>query len=431
MLLCGQFLLGCAATERTDWLGIDLRLATQPPSTQPASAPIDPAERDVDFRLMTELGVNLVRLDLMDWSRIQPSADARYDFSAIDRVVRLAEKANIEITAVCTGVPAWAVDNPPAKLPARDKSREFVSFVRTFVERYGGGAKAMPGLRRPIRAFECFPTPEDAPTAEYAYWLKTFHDAVQGVAPKATVVLGSLASPGLKEPTRPQGHYDTFFERLLAEPELEGPSYPYFDVVAFQSFPRSFPGRPPFEHHVIYLRQKMSARRISRPIWLTAFGANSNDPHARGDDRQAAELVRWAIHGRTLGLDRMYLHTLQDAPPGQDPKDSPAFGLVRAGGGGQQPALKPAFQALTTLLDILKTQGHVTRRADGIYMLSGQKEPTYVVWLVPSYDASGFLISGWWDVRTINGQRYVREGREIKPTDQPIFLQRTASPFIR
>ncbi len=432
LLPCGHFLPGCAAPEQTDWLGIDVRLATPIAGSQPASAPNAPIDGEVDFRLMAELGVNLLRVDLMDWSRVQPGPEGRYDFSAIDRLVRLADKANIEITAVCSGVPAWAAANPPAKLPARDKSQAFVNFVRAFVERYGtGGVKPMPGLHRPIRAFECFEAPEDTPTAEYAYWLKAFHDAVKGVSPKAIVVLGSLASPGLKDPTRPQGDYDTFFERFLAEVVLEGPSFPYFDVVGFQNYPRSFPGRPPFEHNVIYLRQKMGARHIDRPIWLTAFGAASNDPHARGDDRQAAELVRWAIHGRTLGLDRMYLHTLRDAPAGQAQKDSPAFGLVRAGGGGQGPALKPAFQALTILLGILKSQGHVTRRADGVYMLSGQEQPTYVVWSVPSYDPSPFLISGWWDIRTINGQREVREGREIRPTDKPIFLRQTTSPFIR
>ena len=83
------------------------------------------------------------------------------------------------------------------------------------------------------------------------------------------------------------------------------------------------------------------------------------------------------------------------------------------------------------LLGILKTQPHVTRRAEGIYMLSGQKEPTYVLWKVASYDPSSFLIPGWWEVRTMNGQQVVRQGAEIKLSYQPIFLQPTRSPFIQ
>ena len=425
-LLIVHAIIGCAGESRTQWLGIDIQFSSLPSGSQPASAPVMPADRKVDFQLMNELGASRLRIDIMNWSRIQPTENSSYDFSSTDQIVRLAQQNNIEIIAVCCHVPAWASADSATGLPSQDKSQAFTAFVRAFVTRYSGDR-----ARRPIQSYECFVQAKNTSTTDYAYWLKLFHDTVKSISPQSTVILGSLTSPGLLIPSQPEGDYNTFFERLLADPALQGPHYPYFDIVGFYNYPRSYPGRPPFEHAVAYLRQTMAARRFDRPLWLTAFGANSNDPHTTGEGRQAADLVRWAIHARTLGIERMYLHTLRDDPPLQDPKTALAYGLVKAVSVGGQPAPKPAFNAMITLMGILKTQGNVTRRADGIYMLSGEKEPTYVLWKVASYDPSSFLIPGWWVVQTLNGQRFVRQGAKIAVTEKPIFLQKTTSPFIR
>ncbi|HSW44495.1 MAG TPA: beta-galactosidase [Phycisphaerae bacterium] len=422
---------GCAPGAREAWIGIDLRPGHAVAGSQPASAPAPPADRRVDFQLVRQLGASLVRANIMNWAAAQPVAGGAYDFSMPDRFVRMAQQNNIDLLAVCGGIPVWATADPPAAVPARDKSEAFAAFVQAFVDRYDGdGRRDMPGLRKPIRDFECLQEMEDVPPAEYAAWLRLFHDIVRKTDPKARVVLGSLRTPGLNTPDQAKD-YSTYFERLLADPALQGPAYPCFDVVAFHNFPRRYPGRPAFEHAVAYLRQAMAAHHFDRPIWLTAFGADSNAPNARGDDRQAADLVCWTIHARTLGIERMYIHTLRDEPPGTDAGAAGCFGLVRDVPGGGQPPTKPAFEAVTMLLSTLGDYSQITRRAAGIYMLSGHKEPTYVLWRVARYDPSSFLIPGWWEVRTLSGQRFIRQGSDIKLTDQPIFLKPTTSPFIR
>lgn len=432
VLTVSSILVGCAGEPEKDWLGIDIRLSPPPVGSQPATSAAAAVDQDVDFRFMKELGVAQLRADLMNWSRIQPTPESRFDFSWPDSVVRLAQQSSIDILAVCGPIPAWASSSAAPGLPALDKGSSFSAFARAFVERYDGdGVGDMPGLRRPIRAYEFIPEMEGSPTADYAACLKLFHDAVKAANSKGRVVLGSLTSPGVRDEGRPIADHHTWFERLLADPALQGPGYPYFDVVGFFNYPRRFAGRPPFEHAVTYLQQAMNGRHFNRPLWLTGFGASSSGTLEGAEQRQAADLVSWAIHGRTLGIHRMYLHTLMDAPAAGNRQPADAFGLLRVPAPGGQVAPKPTFHAIKMLLGILKTQGQVTRRADGIYMLSGQKEPTYVLWRVPSYDPSSFLIPGWWSVRTLSGQETVRQGSEIKLTDQPIFIQSTRSPFIR
>ena len=430
ILLLGGLAIGCAAEPREPWLGIDLRMRPVVAGTRPASGPALPADHQSKLRLVSELGAPHLRVDLMDWARIQPRNDVPYNFSSSDRFVRLAQRHGMDILAVCAAVPAWAAAGPTSRLPAREHAEAFSAFVRAFVERYDGdGVRDMPGLRRPIRSFECFENPEGEPTPDYAFWLKRFHDAAKFASSKSIVVLGSLRCPGLQPPTDPPSDAPTYFERLLAEEVLQGSGGACFDVVGFSNYPRHYPGRPAFEHAVAYLRQALAARRLDRPIWLTAFGADSRTPEASGEDRQAADLLCWAIHGRSVGIDRLYQHTRSDAQPEAGFGPSEAFGLVREG--EVPPSRKPAFHAVALLLDVLRAAPQVTRRADGIYMLSGDKEPTYVLWRVARYDPSSFLIPGWWEVRTLAGQRLVRQGADIQVTDQPIFLQRTRSPFIR
>ena len=430
-LLLAFALAGCSPQPRAAWLGIDTRLGSPAAGTQPATAPVNAANREIDLDMLGELGISLQRVELMNWARIQPAPNARYDFSVSDEIVKRAQQKGVDLLAVCGGIPGWAALPPAGRVPSRETSAAFAAFVRAFVERYDGDStRDMPGLLHPLRTYEFIQEVEDVPTADYAFWLKLFYETVKGVSPKSTIVLGSLKSPGVKLPDLPAGEYHTWFERLLAEPALHGPTYPYFDAVGFHNFPRRYPGRPPFESAVVYLRQVLAAHRLDRPLWLTAFGANSNDPNAGGEERQAADLIRWTIHARSLGIERMYLYTLRDDPPSGKPQASRAFGLVRSATIGGRPDHKPAFEAMALLLSLIKNDSQITRRADGVYMIPGDKEPTYVLWRVASYDPSPFLIPGWWEVRTLTGQRFVRQGADIKVTEQPVFIQRTTSPFI-
>lgn len=388
------------------------------------------------FLLISELGFPRMREIAMCWAVAQPSPEADYDWTYADDIVRGAQDAGIDVLALCWGVPAWAASsdkspqgNPQAGLPAREQEKAFLDFVRAFVDRYNGdGKNDMPKLKQPIRAYEFMNRTEDYPVQEYAWWLKRFYQTVRQAAPEAIVVLGSLESPGVRTFDRPEGDYHTWFERLLAEPELQGAEYPCFDAVGFHNFPERYPGRQPFAHAAGYLRQTMADRNLDKPVWLTQFGYNSG---AREESLQADYLVCWSIRARALGIERAYLYTLRDyripgeRGPGQN------YGLIRETGDQEAPPRKPAFQAMQRLLLELEERPRVTRQGEGFYKLIGRGDPVYVLWKKENqYDPSDMLIPGWWEVRTLTGRSTVRQGTEIELSASPMFLRKVTSPFL-
>mgnify|MGYP002624224458 FL=1 len=273
----------------TQWLGLNVQLVRPTAESVNGAASRGP-DRERTFGFLDELGARLVRDAVMDWSVVQPAAGASYDFTLIDDIVTRAQVNEVDILAVCERFPAWASGG---RVPAREHAPAFSAFVREFVERYDGdGKKDLPKLRVPITAYEFIRQPEDIAPAEYAYWLKVFYTSVKEAHPDAIVACGGLKSPGLKMFDAPGGDYHLYLEKLLAQPELQGDDYPYFDVVSFHNFPMAYPGRREFDEALTYLRTAMSRHRLSLPIWLTAFGFDSG---AREEATQAENLVKWSV----------------------------------------------------------------------------------------------------------------------------------------
>lgn len=432
-LLVTVAISGCGNSSQKAWLGVNTRFG--PPESY-GLAPDSPgaattkADRQIDLEMIRQLGVTLIRDAGMSWAVIQPESKRRYDFSFSDELVRRAHSAQAELLMVFTSVPRWATADPADTaihlgVPSREHNAAFSSFVRTFVDRYGH--RHTGGIGQPVPAYQFLQNIEQIPPAEYAYWLKLFHAAVKASDRTALVVLGDLTSPGMAATEQPENNHASYFDRLLADPELQGDGYPYFDVVAFRSYPRRYPGRPAFDDKLAYVRQVMADHKLDLPVWVTAYGSDSE---ADQEGRQAQDLIKWALHGRAIGIDRLYLHSLRDEPATDTQVATQNYGVVHRAEAGKSPERKAAFRACQTLFQRLARQPRLTLRASGVYMLTGEGDPTYVIWKVHDYDPSAFLISGWWEIQSLTGQRVVRQGSEIKLTDQPILIQRARSPFI-
>lgn len=426
-LLSMCFLLGgCESPAKTGWLGVNAQFSA------PALAPSGPGPSlPACAGLLEELNVPLVRDMTMNWAAIQPRAGQPCDFAWPDRVVRRVQDAKADLLVAFGGVPDWACGGSTAagkgpRVPDRALADAFAEFVRRFVERYDqDGREDMPKLAAPVSTFQFICEMEDIPPAEYAWWLKLFRSAVKSANPKATVVLGSLRSPGLKTFDEPNGDYPDYFERLLAEPELAGPGYPHFDVVAFDCFPARYPGRSPFDEPVAYLRQAMGARKLNQPVWLTAFGT-SGGPEA--ELLQAESLVKWTVMVRALGIQRAYVYCLCDCR-------DPGWGTVKGCGLARETSdgtlvRKKALEAVTKMVREISDRPDVSFRGEGLYVLSGKDKPRYVVWLEEGVDASKTVLRGWWSVERVTGPKTVRQASEIRLTASPLIIERATSPFI-
>jgi Beta-galactosidase len=69
---------------------------------------------DIDFKMMQDAGMNVVRIAESTWSTLEPT-DGVFDFSNIDRVLVVAEKAGMK---VIVGTPTYAI---PSWLEKKDK----------------------------------------------------------------------------------------------------------------------------------------------------------------------------------------------------------------------------------------------------------------------------------------------------------------------
>lgn len=427
--------IGCGSTPgATGWLGLNTNLGHANDDGQWPSAKTTPADRTIYFDLVRDCGVGLIRDSYMNWGVIQPAPQGAYDFSQSDNLIRRAQEAGVDVLVVFRGIPRWAAAVPGDLsidwgVPARAQTAAFIAFVKKYVERYDGdGIEDMPGLRRPVSAYEFMNEVEGIATAEYAYWLRLFHQAAKQAHPRATVLCAGLRSPGVRIFDQPTGDYETYFGRLLAEPELAGPRFPYFDVVSFHNYPSNYPGRKEFDEAIAYLRSTMTRHNLTLPMWLTEYGHNSG---AQEESRQADNIVKWALRARALGVDRVYLYCLYDyRRPGGSPLGE-NLGLVREAPSGSIPPKKPAFQAFRTLGEQIRERPNVTFRADGLYLLTGTGDPVYAVWKEETYDVSQTLIAGWWQVRLPSGKIEIRQGTQIKPTSTPLFLLKTNSPFLK
>ncbi len=429
LIYCGA----CAEPKTEAWLGLNTHLGHPDYDGRWPSAKTTERDREIYFGLLQELQVPMIRDLYMCWGRMQPAPNAELDFSLTDDLVRRAQAAKIDVLALCWGVPRWAASERgegsiDLGLPAREHTDAFKAFVQRFVERYDGdGRHDMSGLRRPIKSYEFMNEVEALPSADYAFWLKTFYQTVKEADPEAVVAVAGLRSPGIKIADQELGDYHLYFGRLLAEPELAGPTYPCFDAVSFHNYPASYPGRTEFDEALAYLRLTMAERQLTLPIWLTEYGYNSG---ANQEARQAENVVKWAVRARALGIERVYLHCLWDYHWPGEPDVGQNLGLLREVPSGQEPPKKPAFRAFGILLEEAKDRPRAVLQRDGEYKLMGSADPVFVVWKEASYDPTLALLQGWWRIRTLSGKVVTRQGPSIKLTEAPMFLERTESPFM-
>lgn len=71
-------------------------------------------EREEDMRLLPKAGVDIVTVNVFSWASLQPSED-EYDFSDLDKIIDMAEKAGMSIclaTSTATA-PAWMAKKYP------------------------------------------------------------------------------------------------------------------------------------------------------------------------------------------------------------------------------------------------------------------------------------------------------------------------------
>jgi hypothetical protein len=156
-------------------------------------------------RVMRRTGVGSVRV-AVQWARLQPRAGAAPDLRPLDRFVRGAARAGLDVLPVVLQTPAWAAADPSNGASPPRNPATYGRFLAALVARYGPSGSVWRGRgappRRPIRRWQVWNEPDIA-----RYWssrepwprgyvrlLRAARRALRRADPGAQVVLAGLTN---------------------------------------------------------------------------------------------------------------------------------------------------------------------------------------------------------------------------------------------
>ena len=228
------------------------------------------------------------------WNAVQPEQGGSYIWGPVDKFVAAFQQAGFRhLTLMLRGESSWASVDPPRPpvhrgdtTAKREYEGDFAAYVQAYVERYDGdGVDDMPGLLYPVflYGFEPeFSTYVPGSAASYIHMLELAYPAVKRANAEAQLMnAGMLLTtvfdgyPSQDEIARRLASPDSrIFDKspsdialLLDHPEL----FDVLDVHSLTDYSELVP-------MVGWLRQEMSRRGYSKPIWIgdTFGGATLN-----------------------------------------------------------------------------------------------------------------------------------------------------------
>jgi hypothetical protein len=330
-----------------------------------------------------DLGVTTIRDGFANWADIEPKRGRGYRFEPFDDLVQKASDRGIEIVALVYPYPTWATGAKAVpltepltpvryELPKREFEGDFRRFVRAMVTRYCGQRPESLRLKVPVRHWILNNELDACPVSldEYAVWLRILHEEVKAIDPGAKVMPMGFST------WRPD-RSDTGTWRvkeLLASRNLQGPGYPYFDILAYHSYPYDFINNL----YIINVAEAtarwcLSKHAVNTETWLMEAGSSNTDPTVQAD--QAIKVV---VHAASTGISRVYLFTLWDYGDARTPQ---AWGVLAKAPWGQLPVRKPSFFAYQTLVRMIGQNRGVQFLGPGRYRAKlPDGKAVYIVW---------------------------------------------------
>ena len=312
----------------------------------PMLSPSAPVGREL--RLMHRNGLGFVRVPV-HWVDLQPAPETT-DLRPVDRIVRAAARAGLDVLPVVVRSPGWAASGPDLGSPPRDLTT-YQAFLRTLVARYGPRGTLWDELpradRRPLRLWQIWSEPNlkwfwsaEPWAPRYVDLLRAGRAALKAADPGARIMLGGLPNQSSQA-----------LEQLY-----EAGARGLFDEAAIHPYTRKVANMVRLVKRGRRVMDRHGDRGV--PLALTEFGWTSGQGRAtlnlgwetteRGQATKLREaLTSLAEHRRELGLRHVAWYTWLS--PRVGPSDSFAYsGLRRQTGRGT--VSKPALRTLRTTL---------------------------------------------------------------------------------
>lgn len=396
------------------------------------------------------LNAHWVRLNTLSWREAQPTPASPINWSApsfqrFEQEVLAANELGLQVMAIIDDHPSWATGSSHICAAILDEYHdEFAIFVREVVARYsqypylvrywelGNEPDVDPSLVDQNSPFGCWGNIADEYYGgeRYGRMLKVVTPAIRAADPGAKVVFGGLllARPE-NQPTNTDGKPFNFLEGAL-----RAGAGPYFDILAFHSYPSYIAnvlGVPnvDFDLHeqslngawknrggttigkIRFLRDVMQRYGINKPLFLNETGLrcmneyfNCNSILPQFEQAKANHLIRTSMRAMAEGVEAYIWYTLQ----------GPGWSYTSLLDGSQQP--KPAYNAMQFAIQRLN-EVRIPPQAFNGY---GSGLEAY------RFQGNGFVLDVVWSVDGTPRQitlptssfiaAYTRDGASITPT---------------
>ncbi len=335
-------------------------------------------------KLMSDIGAKMVRWWVF-WPQIEPKK-GKIEWKAFDEEVKSMQGKNLEVLAVLSKTPKWAVAKPANNDPwdgdPPANIKDYTDILKAMVERYKpGGILAKQqgwGNNYGVKYWEVWNEPDlngfwNGTDEYYVKLLKASYTAVKKSYPKSVVSIGGISSePGLSGSIDITDTLTKYYEL-----GIKG----YYDIMNFHWYPKSGPqnyNHPAYglEKRISMTREVMEKYKDKSPVWITE-GSWGDD--SREEALQSQFLPRFYITALGENIEKVLWFYLIDTFPKED------FGLMhRFKDGGEKKLSYYTYKLMTEKLtnsDFSKTET-IYKNKDNIYVYKFIKnnKPIYVAW---------------------------------------------------
>ncbi|MFD0924703.1 cellulase family glycosylhydrolase [Williamsia deligens] len=294
------------------------------------------ARTDEQLDFAAAQGFTAIRVPVR-WSEIERE-QGQFDWGPLDKTIRSAAARQLQILAVVTWAPAWAVDPYQRSYshPAPQSAAEFARFAGQAAARYRGLVSAWEVWNEPNIAVNFGPVPD---VNRYCDILRRSHTAIKAAAPSALVITGGTSpAADTSSSVSPANFVNALytcapnsFDAVAMHP------YPGNTLLGRQTGPNTSTGQ------IAQVNEVMKYRGDTRrKVWFTEFGSNTGTPPTGVSDEQQAQVLYTGV-SLLRQLDfagPTFVFTLRDIDTGSAVPDY-NYGLVRSNF-----SVKPSLRAV-------------------------------------------------------------------------------------
>ena len=394
---------------------------------------------------MKEAGVQITR-EWIEWEKIEP-IKGQYSWEAMDKKVKAANQAGIEILGYFVQMPSWAKkkqddlkpslpmnkEYPPKKKYKKSKADfceprdiyDFRRFAKAVAERYDG--KHGHGEMKYIEILNEVFVPEffefKNPDNPYELWLVNGYQGIKEGNPNAEVLIGAFFDPIDSSGNPPKLFVKQFIERMLRDYTK------YYTIVNFHSYSKESDG---ITRTSQYIKERMQAYDVNKPMWITETSTLIGVKPADNQEQMAKEVIKRYVRAFGEGVEKVFWFPFIGLPT---LKEDSAYGFSSKFLGlgwdfpknvGMAHKFHPRQAYYTYKLMTSKLRGFssVEKIVDTQYkFIFADKNPVYVLW--SNYESLPLPadITGSVKVTDYLGNEETKQASGVVLTKDPIFLE--------